>query len=256
VDATAQIIGTSLTPRGRRDEGAVVASLFWSKLWLNRLGLAGVLAAAVFLPMSAGAAPKSPSVTVPNGGTPPAKGTWSILVQPNKRWVLHGTFKENRAQVIVVETYDVHQVGGATVARLRWTVKQNVKAKDGDSIGSEGGPLFTRLAVNERGLYILRDDMDDAAIATVVQGKPSRSEPPRSYEGTKKNHGRYLHVYDQEDGPVVCMGEGPEPGAGDCDDTCFAEVCFVPTKGVVEISGTAAPENAIFAQPGFELRSP
>jgi hypothetical protein len=177
-----------------------------------------------------------------------------VLVQPNKRWVLHDTFEKDRDRVIVVETYDVHQVGGATVGRLRWTAKENERAKEGDPIGSQDGPCYTRLAVNDRGLYILRDDMDDAAVAAAVQGRPSRSDPPRPYKGTKKNGGRYLAVHAQKDGSsVICVGDGPLPDAGECEDVCFAEMCFSPTKGVVQVSGTAAPDYGTFAPLGFKL---
>jgi hypothetical protein len=184
---------------------------------------------------------------------PPKPSTWSVLVQPKQRWVLHDDSSETPRRVIIVETYDVHQVAGATVARLRWTVKDSERAKDSSQMGSETGPCFTRLAVNERGLYILRDQQDDAAIATQVAGKPSRSDPPRAYEGTKKNQGRYLNVYPQADGPVICMGNGPTPGDGECDDVCFEEMCVTPTRGVVQVSGTAAPDYGVFQQKGFKL---
>jgi len=188
----------------------------------------------------------------------PQSNTWSVLVQPRMRWVLHDTFPETAARVVVVETYDVHQVAGAQVARLRWTAKETERAKargkdkDGSDIGSQDGPCFTHLAVNPRGLYILRDEEGDTAIATQVQGKPSRSEPPRAYKGTQKNEGRYLSIYAQVDGPIICIGNGPEPGAGECDDVCFAEMCFSPTKGVVQISGTAAPDYGVYEQKGFK----
>ena len=100
-----------------------------------------------------------------------------------------------------------------------------------------------RVAVTSAGIYFLDEDASDALILERLKRPPDRSEPPRSYRATKKNHGRYLKF----DGARACMGEEPPPG-GDCDDVCGAEVCFSAEAGVVELSGTWAPDSSIFAQ--------
>jgi hypothetical protein len=99
--------------------------------------------------------------------------------------------------------------------------------------------------VTPAGLYILSADMDDAKVAEALKKKPSRSDPPKAYKGSKQNNGRYLHI---ESDDLVCMGYEPLPGAPECDDTCFGEVCVSSKHGIVKLSGTWAPENSIYDQ--------
>lgn len=176
------------------------------------------------------------------GDRRPAKGFWKILVKPKAKWVLHDTVAEDaahKAATITVETYDVRKVGGADVARLRWT---HASGKDRQDIGGELKP--TQVAVTPAGIYLLGAELDDAAVAAALKRKPSRSDPPKPYKGTKQNQGRFLRIDDD----LVCIGEEPLPDAGDCADVCEAEVCFSSTEGVVRISGLAAPGYSIWSR--------
>ncbi|HZS41652.1 MAG TPA: hypothetical protein VFF06_32705 [Polyangia bacterium] len=167
------------------------------------------------------------------------KGIWKILVKPGAKWVLRETIGDKK-DTITVETYDVRKVGAADVARLRWTLKSG---KDKRDVGDSDSGRYTQVAVTDAGLYVLSADMDDAKVAEALKKKPSRSDPPRPYQGTKQNQGRYLTV---ESADTVCMGWGPLPGAGDCEDTCEGEVCISSTAGVTKLSGTWAPGVTIF----------
>jgi hypothetical protein len=178
------------------------------------------------------------------------KGAWRALVQPKARWVLHDTInKEKPLRTIVIETYDVRKVAGADVARLRWTALLGTKK---DEFWGDSDELPGQVAVTDAGLYLLKAKATDAEIAERLKGKPSRSDPPKPYQGTKRNEGRYLDFRDTSGGPVTCLGQGPLPGAGDCDDICDASFCVSPTAGVVIIEGLWAPEHSIFAQRGFD----
>jgi len=169
------------------------------------------------------------------------KGFWKVLVKPNAKWVLHDTIGDDKKATVTVETYDVRKVGGADVARLRWTMTSgDGKFKEDAALGGSLTP--TQVAVTAKGIYLLDASMDDAKIQKALKGKPSRSDPPKSYKGTKKNDGRFLRV----DGDVVCMGEEPLPGAGDCEDICEGEVCYSATEGVISLSGTIAPSKDIW----------
>jgi hypothetical protein len=165
------------------------------------------------------------------------KGFWRILVKPKSRWVLADTIDRSHGWKIVVETYDVRKVGGADVARLRWT---HVGPK-GQKEPWSAGP-YTHVAVTDAGLYLLSDEADDAKIVEALKRKPSRSDPPKPYRGTKQNGGRFLRI----DGGEVCVGEEPLPGAGECDDVCEAEMCISSTRGVVKLSGYWAPNKSIY----------
>src|SRR4051794_1681354 len=161
--------------------------------------------------------------------TKAGKGFWKVMVKPNAKWVLHPSYDDDKKQAtITVETYDVRKVDGADVARLRWTYSYDGKTKE--DIGSTESSKPTQVAVTDKGLYLLIGKMDDAAISEALKKKPSRSDPPKAYEGTKLNNGRYMTV----DGGKVCMGDGPLPGTGDCPDVCDGRVCWT-ADGVVEI---------------------
>lgn len=199
------------------------------------------------------AAPDTPPAI--NEAAPAGTSFWKIWTKPKAKWVLYDTLAEGKKgarQKIVVETADVRKIGAADVARIRWTYVWG-KDKDGQTrLGDSDEGLYTQVAVTSAGLYILSDDMDDAKIAEALRRKPSRSEPPKEYKGSKANDGRYLR-FDQLGGEtVVCYGYEPGPNAPACDDTCFGELCLSPTHGVVEISGTWAPDMGVFSQKGYE----
>jgi hypothetical protein len=48
------------------------------------------------------------------------------------------------------------------------------------------------------------------------------------------------------------MGWEPLPGAGDCDDTCFGELCISAKNGPVELSGTWVPGYGSFVRDGYD----
>jgi hypothetical protein len=172
---------------------------------------------------------------------PPGKGFWKVLIQPNAKWVLHETIGDS-PRTITIETYDVRKVAGADVARLRWTLT-SADGKDKQDVGSNEEGRYTQLAVTPAGLYILWAAQDDAKVAAALKGKPSRSDPPKAYKGTKLNRGRYLDVND--DG-TVCVGEGPMPDAGPCEDECDGTMCISPTDGIYKLMGNWAPGVSIF----------
>lgn len=184
--------------------------------------------------------------------TAATKGFYKILVKPNAKWVMTETIdvdesgKKAPPRTVTVETYDVRKVGDADVARLRWTLIERDGSKQ--DIGSSDGGKYTQLAVTPAGLYILTAEMDDAKIAERLKDKPSRSDPPKPYAGTKQNNGRYLTVSER----LVCFGEGPLPDAGDCPDTCDASTCVSATDGIVKLFGNWAPGVSAFAAKGYD----
>ena len=207
-------------------------------------------------PVPASSASLTPTSTVSHtsnaAASGPVDGFWKVLVRPKARWVLKSTFKsEGRQDQVIVETYDVRKLGGADVARLRWThVWGKGKSGRGNCDTCAEG-LFTQLAVTPAGLYILDARMTDAAVENALKGKPSRSEPPRPYKGTKQNEGRYLRREDRAGESLVCMGWEALPGAPSCDDTCFGELCISAKNGPVDLNGTWAPENGFFVRDGY-----
>jgi hypothetical protein len=185
----------------------------------------------------------------PPAKKPVAKGFWKALVKPNAKWVLKDTMAEKGPVAqIVVETYDVRKVGEADVARLRWTYVEGKEKHDYDRCGG----CFTQVAVTAAGLYILGKEQDDGQVAEELKHKPSRSDPPKPYEATKRNEGRYLNL-DTSDpaGAVACLGSGLPPGMECEDGTCFGEVCVSSSKGVVAVEGNYTPTEGPFRQEGY-----
>lgn len=173
----------------------------------------------------------------------PSKDFWKVLVKPGAKWKLDNTTIDDPKykNSILVETYDVRKVGDADVARIRWTHVQADGSKV--DIGDTANGKPTQVAVTDKGLFLLNATNDDAKVAERLKEKPSRSTPPKAYEGNKKNGGRYLSISD--DG-VVCMGEAPR-SPDQCEDTCDGWVCISETDGVTEVSGTMAPNLDHFA---------
>jgi hypothetical protein len=191
---------------------------------------------------AAAAKPKAAKVA-----TPPAKGFWKVLVQPNAKWTLYKfgevapKASDEPSEPITIETYDVRKVGDADVARLRW--RHGADATQ-SALAGTNAPRLDQVAVTAAGLYLLTADMDDAKVAEALHGKPSRSDPPRPYKGTKLNQGRYLEVRDD----LVCLGQGPAPGDPPCEDTCDGSVCISATDGIVRLEGNWAPSMAEYVQ--------
>ena len=171
-----------------------------------------------------------PGPTVGHADDKIPRDFWRILVRKHEPWVV--TLLERQ---MLVETYDIHRLGNADVARLRWTLKA-----DDSKVEPRQEPAdacrMTHVAVTDAGLYLLAEDADDAAIAAALKKKPSRSSPPKPYKPTKRNEGRYLSI---EHGNV-CWG-WENVSRSDCDDTCFGEVCVSPTDGVESLIGTCFP---------------
>jgi hypothetical protein len=202
-----------------------------------------VLTALLTMAMAANAASPDPK---------PAKGFWKVLVKPHAKWELHETPPGSGGAdcKIVVETYDVRKVGGADVARLQWRLFCDKKVLD----YLPDDHLMKQVAVTDAGLYLLSRDASDSVIADALKGKPSRSDPPKPYKGSRINEGRYLDVRELEGGVVACMGEGPMPGAAQCDDICYGEMCVSASAGIVNVIGTWAPGLGTYVQKGFKVR--
>jgi len=177
---------------------------------------------------------------------PPGKGFWKVLVQPNAKWTLY-LFGETQPKgsdsvpdSITIETYDVRKVGDADVARLRWRRGDSTES----ALAFTHAPRLDQFAVTSAGLYMLNADMDDSQIAEALKGKPSRSDPPKPYKGTKLNDGRYLQIRDG----AVCLGQGPRPDDPPCEDTCEGDICISATDGIILLEGTWAPDMFDYVQ--------
>jgi hypothetical protein len=172
----------------------------------------------------------------------PGKGFWKILVKSGAKWTMRNQLQKD--DTLTVETYDVRELAGAQVARLRWTVKRGNGSDDAEALKYTHAIGLTQLAVTDAGLYLLWAGMDDAKVTEALKGKPARSDPPKPYKGTKLNEGRYLEIDDDR----VCMGQNPI----DCNDCDGGAMCVSASAGIVSVTGTWAPVQGEVVKDGLK----
>jgi hypothetical protein len=188
---------------------------------------------------------KPPTPTGPTIGS--TAGIWRILVTPGAKWVLHDTFLEGDGRpVLMVETADVRKVAGADVARLKWTFTHT------HGVEAYAGGVPDQVAVTDAGVWFLDGELDDKAVAAELAKPPSQPNPPVMIEEQSREDGVYVHMWAKGEEPVVCVGDGPTPDAGECEDVCFGEMCVGSRGGIVSVSGTWAPGYETFEQDGYK----
>jgi hypothetical protein len=175
-------------------------------------------------------------------------GIWRVLVTPGAKWVLYNTFVEQKdaRPTLTVETGDVRKVGAADVARLKWTWA-GLGASDEHTVGVPG-----QVAVTQAGVWLLDGELDDKGVAAELAKPPSQPNPPVKIDEQTREDGVYVHMWAKGDEPIVCVGEGPVPGADECEDVCFGEMCVGAKGGIVSVSGTWAPNFETYEQDGYK----
>jgi len=177
--------------------------------------------------------------------TAPLRGPhpFSWFLQAGRSALLDGTGSTR----LLVEVERVRSLGGGRVAALRWTF--------GDTSTHSTHPLApSAVGVGATGIHLLDAALDDAEIVEAL-GDPSAYAPRvERVEAGTRGDGRYVTVFQRREGgdeTIVCLGEGPGPGAAPCEDVCFSELCVSSTAGVVSLSGLWAPESQAFYAPGY-----
>jgi hypothetical protein len=185
-------------------------------------------------------------------------GVWASLVQPGATWTLpgKGIAEDPRvAGTITIETYDVRKVGGADVARLRWTLADGTSKTD----VAEGEGRPTQVAVTRRGVWFLSASDDDQAIAKALAKKPTYADPVVT---SRRKDGTFVEIDDGGKRAMVCVGKQPHVREG-CEDLggarrwhgpgCEASLC-VSTDGIVVLDGSYAPGGFWYIAAGYDGR--
>jgi hypothetical protein len=167
-----------------------------------------------------------------------SRGIWDLVFKAGQRWILPASGGDPAR--LVVETFDLRRVEDADVVRLRWLYQANPKEKP---VADPSPNTPTQLARTRRGVYFLRAEQDDRAIALALKSPPTNTDPPRLIDSmrTKGDSGPNVTRRRTEKGDVYCFGYGPGKDAGECEDVCFGEFCVSPEAGIVEVGGTFAP---------------
>jgi hypothetical protein len=180
---------------------------------------------------------------------PTDRGVWNAVFRAGQRWILsNGGGDSGR---MIVETTDLRRVDGADVVRLRWLHQADATAKPKLDPNVD---MPTQLARTPRGVYFLRAEQDDRAVALAIKGRPTHTDPPRLVDSMSTKGASAPNVTRRRSakGDVYCFGRGPGKDAGECEDVCFGEFCVSTEAGVVEVGGTYAPGYDRFRAPGAE----
>lgn len=197
--------------------------------------------------VNAGASDSGAGAAAARAQTDP--GVWNAVFRAGQRWILsNGGGDPGR---MLVETTDLRRVDGADVVRLRWLYQADAAAKpklDSNVI------MPTQLARTPRGVYFLRAEQDDRAVALAIKGRPTHTDPPRLVDSmsTKGASAPSVTRRRSAKGDTYCFGHGPGKDAGECEDVCFGEFYVSTEAGIVEVGGTYAPGNDRFRAPGAE----
>lgn len=173
--------------------------------------------------------------------------TW--FLQAGRSALLEG---DDDARVLV-EVERVRPAGGGRVAALRWTL--------GDASTYAPHPLApSAVGVSATGVHLLDAALPEADLVETLGEVSAYASSAERVEAGTRGDGRYVTVFQAGDGTdetIVCLGEGPGPGAAPCEDVCFSELCVSSAAGVVSLSGLWAPESQAFyarGYRGFEAR--
>jgi hypothetical protein len=179
--------------------------------------------------------PQDKPVEKPKPAPPKSNSYWEPLATAGNRWVFRPEKESDPPSYIVVDVYDVREVKGAKVARLKWTLFQ------GASGSPMGNSLPTQIAVTKKGAWLLTDKLDDAGVAKAIKGKPHFADPPKAFKGDDG--------YVRKDGDNVCVGVGTPPGGTCATGVCHAEYCLAKGVGLTSIAGNYTPTAGVYTAP-------
>lgn len=194
---------------------------------------AGLLIPLVSLAACGGGAASTPqSTTPPTPAAVSAVDFWAAVMKPGAVFTFDDEMEDSGLEVstMTATVTAVEDVDGGRAVILAWTE---------DGAPYEVSSLPGVIVVGDAGVTFYRDR--DAMVA--------REDPltfPAVAAPAKLPGGLYI-----DDGVIfgegeLCYGEGPEEGAGECEDTCYAHLCVHPTHGLTGGEGTWWPDYMVF----------
>jgi hypothetical protein len=193
-----------------------------------------------------GSAKRSTENPSNTGSTQGVERFWDVLESKGARWELNDAVGEGGDKLIVTVA-SVESKGDHVIVELKWT--HIYEGGESESNGPQ------RLAISPRGIWLI-DGMEDAELAAALRAPAVFAEPPVEIDDMTREDGKYVRVDTRGDEKVVCLGEGPAPGAGECEDVCYAEMCVAEKSGIVGVEGLWAPNYGMYEQDGFGAAPP
>ena len=209
---------------------------------MMRMGLV-LLSIATFVACGGGA-DKGTTPPGNGGGTAtPTTGAfkqWGKLLTVGASWTFDDKMEDLPDQDVNVITATVAEVrdveGGGKAIILAWT-------ENGAPMEVSNMPEV--IVLTDANVTIYGDkgafEQGDAESALVF---PAAPEPVKLDGGLYIDKAMLMPGY--EDDPGLCYGYGPEEGADDCEDVCFAQLCVDPEVGLTGGEGTWWPNYGAF----------
>ncbi len=177
-------------------------------------------------------------------------GIWDDFFKPGAKWTLNNDSSRSSQHFarVVVTNYDIHTLGNAVVAKLRWVCIDSAGKEVGDCRFSF---LPSQIALTAKGVFFLEATATDEKIIQAIKGQPTFVNPPKI-----TNHGYGLHVirsdwHRKQGKDVLCFYDSPPKNAPDCEDVCFSDMCLSKGHGIVSVSGNAMPNAESYCQKEF-----
>lgn len=163
---------------------------------------------------------------------------WQSLVKPDAHWLLHESAGDRN---ILVEAYDIQNIGTATLARLRW-VRVDSEHRQSAMAPGQAGLLIERVAVTPRGLYILAPQSNSSEVADLLKNKPDYPAKLTSKQNTRQGIVFFTRVKSETES---CFGFHFKKK---CDtDNCYATMCVDSIKGITFVSGGYSPDASDYS---------
>jgi hypothetical protein len=202
---------------------------------------------ATFVACGGGGTDKTTTPDGTGGGAAAATGAfaqWAAVMKPGATFTF--TDEEIAGEEMTVVEAKVAEVrdvaGGGKAIILAWT-------ENGSPMEVSNMPEVIVLTASNVTIYgdVAAFEQNDAGSALVF---PAAAEPVKLPGGLYIDKANLMPGY--EDDKELCYGWGPEEGAPDCEDVCFAQLCVDPEAGLTGGEGMWWPGYSMFTVRGGE----
>ena len=178
-----------------------------------------------------------PTTTAPAGD---AAKLWAAVMKPGATFVFDDTIEgaefEQTVTVVEATVAEVQDVEGGKAIVLAW--RENESEMEVSNM-----PEVVVVTGSEVTFYY---DLSDFTARSAENALvfPATTEPVQLPGGLYIE--RAAMMPGTEDDPERCYGVGPEEGAPDCEDVCFAQLCVDPNLGLTGGEGLWWPDYGVY----------
>lgn len=179
---------------------------------------------------------------------------WLPLTVEGARWTLFDELADAGTERDRIEIKVVNRrvIRGVVIANLDWAfISEGKRSEVEVSIPVVVVSNGRKVKLYESGVDLT--GMTDDDFLNELRDDPSYQDPPEAFRNSEDWGTEFLSLKDSPKGKLFCLGQGP-PDEEDfqCEDTCYATLCYSKAHGIVGINGTWAPQFGHFAAKGFK----